>query len=259
MIYKFYNSKVYRQKQSKIAKRNWKKGIYSFLYKKVKKHCKRDDCNNTFFTTRLEPKKYCSRKCAATVNNLKRKPLLREIRAKISRSLKGRINPQKGVLKIHREERKCQNPSCSKVFKTLPSSLRKYCSVPCSISVIGSNPTSPRASKGKGGIRYDIDPKIYFYSRWEANLARVYNYLDIKWISQPKIFDLGTQRYTPDFYLPEYNAYIEVKNFLSSYSKMRDRLFRKKYPNIKLTLIGKKQYNTLKRIYAPQIKNWEYG
>jgi len=126
------------------------------------------------------------------------------------------------------------------------------------MEVIGGKPTSPKAARGKAGIRKDISKTIYFYSRWEANIARLFNYLDINWVHQPRIFDLGSQNYTPDFYLPAYNLYVEVKNFLWEYSKIRDRKFRELYPDAKLALLLKKDYLKLENKYSRSIKNWEY-
>lgn len=135
---------------------------------------------------------------------------------------------------------------------------RKYCSNACAMTVTGGKPTSPKASRGKAGIRKDISNTIYFHSRWEANYARVLNYLSVKWMYEPKTFDLKTQNYTPDFYLPTTDEYIEVKNFLWKYSKIRDKKFRKLYPNIKLRLLLKEDYLNLQNKYAKLIMNWEY-
>lgn len=126
------------------------------------------------------------------------------------------------------------------------------------MAIIGGKPTSPKAARGKAGIRKDISKKIYFYSRWEANMARLFNFLNVKWVYQPKVFDLKTQTYTPDFYLPEYNTYIEVKNFLWKYSKIRDAKFRKLFPKENLMLILKNDYLLLERKHSEYIKNWEY-
>ena len=70
--------------------------------------------------------------------------------------------------------------------------------------------------------------------------------------------DLKNQKYTPDFYLPEYGFYIEVKNFMWKYSKIRDEKFREFYPNEILILILKKEYLSLEKEFALRIKNWEY-
>ncbi len=182
---------------------------------------------------------------------------------KISETLQGRkdqgfVSPFKGKIKVARVEIICPNPRCKKVFLVERWMKRKYCSNKCSMEIVGGKPTSPKASKGKGGIRKDISDTIYFYSRWEANFARLLNYLKIKWEYAPKTFDLKTQHYTPDFYLPDSNLYIEVKNFLWKYSKIRDEKFRKLYPDIKLQMLLKEDYLKLQNTYAKLIKNWEY-
>jgi predicted nuclease of restriction endonuclease-like RecB superfamily len=95
----------------------------------------------------------------------------------------------------------------------------------------------------------DVSPTICFYSTWEANIARVFNLIDIKWVYAPKIFNLGEHTYRPDFYLPDSDTYIEVKNFMGEYSLNRDIQFRKIYPNTKLDLILKKEYMEIKANY----------
>jgi len=258
MGYEFYQSKEYREKQSIITKENWRKALFNFLYKREKRICARNGCGKTFEATPSNPKIYCSRNCATKINNQKRGRWSEETKLKIAKSLKGTKSPFKGIIKVPRVEVKCYNPACGKIFLSEKYRLRKFCSNKCAMKVIGGKPTSPKAARGKAGIRKDINKTIYFYSRWEANIARLFNYLRIKWTFQPKTFDLGSQTYTPDFYLPDYNIYIEVKNFLWEYSKIRDKKFRKLYPDIELILLLKKNYLELERGYAHLIKNWEY-
>lgn len=100
---------------------------------------------------------------------------------------------------------------------------------------------------------------MYFYSRWEANFARILNLLKIKWVFQPESFDLKFQKYTPDFYLPEYDLYVEIKNFLSNYSAKRDKAFRKLYPDKNLSLILRPEYTKLQSGFAEYIKEWEFS
>lgn len=149
---------------------------------------------------------------------------------------------------------------CKKKFKVVPylAKRRKYCSSLCAITTIGKRTTSPKASKGKSGIREDINPNVCFYSTWEANIARVFNLVNVRWNYAPKIFNLGKHTYRPDFYLPDFDTYVEVKNFLGDYSLERDQIFRKRYPNIKLELILKEDYLEIKSNYKYFIKNWEY-
>ncbi len=258
MIHRFYNSNDYKKKQSIITKENWKRGIFNFHLKKEERKCARKECGKIFEAIPSDPKIYCSQSCAALVNNKKRKPPSEETKLKIAKALRGRKNPYKGTKKVPKIEVICANPKCQKIFLSERWMHRKFCSVKCSIAITGSKPTSPRAARGKAGIRTDIDKNLYFYSRWEANIARLFNYLSIEWVFQPKTFDLKTQNYTPDFYLPKYNTFIEVKNFLWKYSKIRDEKFRDLYPNINLILLLKKDYLKLEKKYSLLIKNWEY-
>ena len=184
--------------------------------------------------------------------------LSEETKLKIAKALTGRKSPYAGVIKVPRVKMVCANTKCKKIFLREQWKIRKFCSVKCSIVVIGGKPTSPKAARGKVGIRRDISKAIYFYSRLEANITRLFNYFGIKWKYQPETFDLKTQTYTPDFYLPEYDIYIEVKNFLWRYSRIRDEKFRKLYPDINLILLLKENYLEIEKNYSHFIKNWEY-
>src|SRR3989338_1175918 len=234
----FYLSPSYRAKQSQLTKVHWETGHFDFLRKETLRYCVRHGCPNAFTTIPSDPKKYCSNSCAASVNNRGRTQ--RSVtKKKISRSLTGRKYPNR--FKSPSQYRTCFY--CKKEFLLRywrpVNNPVKYCSRMCAIKNIGERPTSPKAARAKAGIRKDINPHIYFFSRWEANYARLLDHLKIKWVHQPKTFQLITQKYTPDFYLPDQDTYIEIKNYLSPYSKNRDDEFRKVYPDIKLTLILK--------------------
>ena len=258
MANNFYTSKEYKLKQSFATKKNWASGIFDFLYKREKRLCAREECGGLFEVQKHELKRYCNNSCAATVNNQKRGCHPIKVRLKIANALRGRPNPYKGVKKTPAIETICANYDCKKLFLSDRWAHRKFCGPKCAMKVIGGKPTSPKAARGKSGIRKDISNSIYFYSRWEANVARLFDYLSIKWIHQPKSFNLISQTYTPDFYLSDYDLYIEVKNFMGNYSKLRDEKFRKIYPNIKLELILKDDYLYLEKNFAPLISNWEY-
>jgi len=234
--------------------------VHDFLRKSEIRECARKECKNNFSVQPSDPKRYCSSRCSALVNNMGR-TLSIVSRSKIAKALTGRKYPNRP--KKPPEYRICLNPDCGKSFlvrywKPANNPIR-YCSVKCSMHVTGSQPTSPRAARAKAGIRPDIDPDIYFYSRWEANYARILNLKKIKWTHQPKRFKLKSQYYTPDFYLPQKNTYVEIKNFLSDYSKKRDEEFRQFYPKEKLILILKVDYKKLEKKYAPMIKEWEFS
>lgn len=90
-------------------------------------------------------------------------------------------------------------------------------------------------------------------------MARLYTFLGIAWEYEPRTFDIGGQNYTPDFYLPETDTYVEVKNFWWSYSIERDKKFRAKYPAISLEVILKDKYFDLEKRYAGVINHWEFS
>lgn len=124
------------------------------------------------------------------------------------------------------------------------------------------NTTSNAYSRCHGGYRSDVD--CYFRSSWEANIARLFNSLDIKWEYESKRFNFpdvesGVLSYQPDFYLPTYDRWIEVKGWMDEKSKIRLDMFRKYYPeeSSKLILIGEQEYFDIETIYSNIIDNWE--
>jgi hypothetical protein len=259
MANSFYSSLAYKKKQSTLTRKNWEKRRFDFLHKRQERECFREGCRSTFVVIPSNPKKYCGNSCAAIENNSKRGERSKQTKAKIANSLKGRKSPYLGVRKVPLEKLSCKNLHCKNVFFADRWMKRKFCGKSCAIDTIGKQPTSPKAARAKAGIRKDISATIYFYSRWEANIARLFNLLSIQWQHQPKTFDLGSQTYTPDFYLPETDEYIEVKNFMGEYSKLRDKKFRKLYPDLKLRLIMKKDYLKLQEKYSRDTKKWEYN
>lgn len=258
----FYDSSEYRRKQSAITARNQERGVYRHLDLKETRICARESCATPFMTRRYEPKKYCSRSCSAAVSNATRvhsDATRRKISASLAgRSLEGKVSPFKGVMKVPRVEVICANPACAKAFFALRTQGRRYCSIACSIQVNFTKPTSPKAARGKSGIRPDISDSVRFYSRWEANFARICNHLGLRWQHTPATFDIGGQNYTPDFYLPDRGVYVEIKNFWNDYSMVRDRKFRKAYPDIPLLVIVKEKYYDLEARHAKGIPGWEY-
>lgn len=256
MPYSFYTDEKYRKKQSELTKLSWKKGVFDFKIKPPERRvCKNKDCGKYFSAKSYDKKKFCSKSCAAHSNQLGRIMPLAQ-RQKISKAHL-LIPHRKFPERIIRIDVSCV--SCDKKFKVAPyiAKTRKYCGKLCASRALGRLTTSPKASKGKNGIRKDIDSVINFYSTWEANVARVYNLINIKWEYAPKRFDLGEHTYRPDFYLIDYKIFVEVKNFMSDYSLKRDTLFRQKFPNIPLDLIMKEEYTEITKNYKNLVDNWE--
>lgn len=118
-------------------------------------------------------------------------------------------------------------------------------------------------SRAKGGKRKDLN-NIYFRSSWEANIARYYNFIGVKWEFEPKTFIFnnvkrGSISYTPDFYLPKEDKWVEVKGWMDGKSKTKLKRFKEQYPEEynKLELITQKEYNEIKKKMSSFIKGWE--
>ena len=79
----FYNSIAYKERQSEIARKNWQNGIYDFLRKQEKRQCANSECGKWFEAKPADTKKFCSRKCAARVNNPKRNDMSFQTKEKI--------------------------------------------------------------------------------------------------------------------------------------------------------------------------------
>lgn len=75
---------------------------------------------------------------------------------------------------------------------------------------------------------------IYFKSSWEQMVAKLMDRLNIEWLYEPKIFKVDKYFYTPDFYLPELNLWLEVKGYQSDAFKTKWNFFKLFFPTAKL-------------------------
>lgn len=165
---------------------------------------------------------------------------------------------------------------CSKQFWSTPSSNKVFCSRSCFHKASFGKRSSTRFSHQtkwgygtpKAGHRNDLG--IYVRSSWEANYARYLNFLVkngvIKsWDYEPDTFEFigikrGTRFYTPDFKVRNKDGqieYHEVKGWMTPKSRTAlDRMSRY-YPDVKIVLIAKKEYELLQRKIKPLIPLWE--
>jgi hypothetical protein len=67
---------------------------------------------------------------------------------------------------------------------------------------------------------------VPFRSSWEVRAAKALDALDIRWEYESRRIDLGTQTWAPDFYLPDMNAFWEVKGYFGPKSRRTVDLFR---------------------------------
>lgn len=143
--------------------------------------------------------KFCSTSCAAIVNNAKKD-------YSIIKS-----GPAKGCLPTnyapYTKVKQCS--ICGKYH----SKKGRTCSTACfsqqlSISVRGK--TGGNRDLNLPGI--DCDGNNFYYdSQWEVTLAKSLTANNIHWVRPSKFILSDGRSYTPDFYIPEYDIYIDPK------------------------------------------------
>jgi bifunctional protein TilS/HprT len=89
----------------------------------------------------------------------------------------------------------------------------------------------------------------------ERQFARLLDFYQIEWEYEPRSFDIGwdrngepNQRFRPDFYLPQYDTYIEITTLnqkLVTKKNRKVRLLRELYPEIKCKIFYQRDYQDL--------------
>jgi hypothetical protein len=99
-----------------------------------------------------------------------------------------------------------------------------------------------------------------FANRIELECAKVLDYYGIPWEYEPRTFVLGTDEegrvtsaFTPDFYLPDQDLYIEVtvmKQSLVTRKNRKLRKLRERYPDVRIKLFYRRDFERLARKYG---------
>jgi hypoxanthine phosphoribosyltransferase len=89
----------------------------------------------------------------------------------------------------------------------------------------------------------------------EADFARLLDFYRIAWAYEPRCFpivwsDRGEpiEFFTPDFYLPEYNLYVEVtvlRPKLQTRKNRKVRLLRESHPEVRIKLLNRRDVERL--------------
>ena len=96
--------------------------------------------------------------------------------------------------------------------------------------------------------------RVAFAHPSEQEFARFLDYYRIRWVYEPMSFPIGweesrvSEMFTPDFYLPEHDLYIELttmKQSLVTPKNRKVRLVRELYPEINVRLLYRKDYQQL--------------
>jgi hypoxanthine phosphoribosyltransferase len=90
---------------------------------------------------------------------------------------------------------------------------------------------------------------IRFAHQSEADFARILSFYGIRWQYEPRSFVLREadgqllEAFTPDFYLPDYDQYIELttlRQSLATYKNRKLRLMRERHPEVNVKLLNRR-------------------
>ena len=129
------------------------------------------------------------------------------------------------------------------------------------------NPYSKRQPAHDG---YRSDLGLYMRSSWEANYARMLNFLkdrgDIhRWQYEPDVFIFrgvakGTRAYVPDFKIwnlqDDQPYYVEIKGFMDAKSKLKLKRMKLYYPEVELQVVEADEYQEIDRMMRGSIPHW---
>jgi hypoxanthine phosphoribosyltransferase len=106
---------------------------------------------------------------------------------------------------------------------------------------------------------YSGDRKPEFANEAELECAKILDYYGVPWDYEPHTFVLEededgrvVEAFTPDFYLPEQDLYLEVTVMKQSLVTRKNRKLRKvraRYPGIKIKLFYKRDIERLAQRY----------
>ena len=110
----------------------------------------------------------------------------------------------------------------------------------------------------------DSRSPVVFAHPSEAEIARLLDFYHVAWQYEPRSFPLEwdaegrpTQSFTPDFYLPDYDLFLEVTTIKPGLTHRKNRKIRKlreRYPNVMIKLLALKDVEALLLKYGRRIE-----
>ncbi|MBN1995216.1 MAG: hypothetical protein JW953_21180 [Anaerolineae bacterium] len=101
----------------------------------------------------------------------------------------------------------------------------------------------------------DVLPEVVFAHPSEAEFARILDFYQVRWEYEPKTFALQwdgegkmVEAFSPDFYLPDQDLYIELTTMeqrLMTKKHRKLRRLRKLYPNINIKLLNRSDFKAM--------------
>lgn len=103
---------------------------------------------------------------------------------------------------------------------------------------------------------------IIFKHPSEAEFAEILDMHNIQWEYEPRTFPIGwdtegniTRAFSPDFYLPRFNTYIELTTMDQKYvseKKKKVQLLKKLYPGTNINIVFKNDFYSLVKRFKPR-------
>ena len=116
---------------------------------------------------------------------------------------------------------------------------------------------SSAAAAPASGLKSD---SVVFAHASERQFARLLDFYAIDWEYEPTSFDIDfdadgvvVARFTPDFYLPSYDLYIEITTLnqkLVTKKNRKVRRLRERYPEVKCKIFYQRDYMSLVAKYG---------
>ncbi|MFN8629332.1 MAG: hypothetical protein U0838_03150 [Chloroflexota bacterium] len=98
-------------------------------------------------------------------------------------------------------------------------------------------------------------PRPAFSHASEAELARIFDFYDVRWEYEPDTFPIGwsldgdvVESFSPDFYLPEMDLYVELTTLKQSLVRKKNRKLRRLrelYPDVRIKLFYARDFRML--------------
>ncbi len=231
-------------------------------------------CGKEFKRSRCEvlERNYCSRKCA---NKNKGKYISEKLKGKkVSECTKEKLRMYTGEKTSNWKGGRPKCKECGKEINYRSQYCQKHKQVLWTkekwekiwngtrIKRAGKMPKNISRPGKFGNVKrgwYKINGKrMFFRSLWEVNYALYLDFLKKEkliemWEYEPDSFIFekiksGTRSYRPDFKITKKDQsieYHEVKGWMTPKSKTQIKRMAKYYPNIKLRIIGRKEYDSI--------------
>jgi hypothetical protein len=144
------------------------------------------------------------------------------------------------ITKLYQENGQWYYQGSSEVFDTREEALKR----------LMSQSTKKKIQSNRGRKFVSQKLNMEFRSNWEILIAEMLTDLNIEFDYEPErvYFRAERESYLCDFYLPEYNCWIEIKGYMDKRSLRRVKLFKKYYgAEAGFFLIEKDELDLLKK------------